>query len=97
MGERTPLAAEDVAARLAERDGWSGDTTGITKSFAIDFQTGARLIGNVALIAKELEHHPDVELHWAETRFSMTTYTAGGVVTELDFKLADAIDAIADR
>jgi 4a-hydroxytetrahydrobiopterin dehydratase len=94
VGERTPLTADDVAARLGERDGWSGDTAGIAKSFEVDYQTGARLIGEVATIAAELEHHPDVELHWAELRFSMTTYTAGGVVTELDFKLADAIDAI---
>ncbi|MGC0417613.1 4a-hydroxytetrahydrobiopterin dehydratase [Embleya sp. AB8] len=94
MGERTPLTADDVAARLGERKGWSGDTSGITKSFRVEYQAGARFVGEVALIAKELQHHPDVELHWEELRFSMTTYTAGGVVTELDFKLADAIDAI---
>ncbi|MFE3198395.1 4a-hydroxytetrahydrobiopterin dehydratase [Embleya sp. NPDC059237] len=43
-----------------------------------------------------MEHHPDVELHWQQVRFSLTTYSAGGVVTELDFKLADAIDKIVN-
>ncbi|MGW1993482.1 4a-hydroxytetrahydrobiopterin dehydratase [Embleya sp. NPDC001921] len=94
MGERTPLDAADVAARLAARDGWSGDTTRIAKAYTVDYHDGVRLIAEVAEIAKDLEHHPDVELHWQELRFSMTTYSAGGVVTELDFKLADAIDAI---
>ncbi|MFI1577083.1 4a-hydroxytetrahydrobiopterin dehydratase [Embleya sp. NPDC020630] len=96
MGERTPLDPADVAAGLAIREGWFGDSARIAKSYAVDYHDGVRLIAEVATVAKELEHHPDVELHWKDARFSMTTYSAGGVVTELDFKLADAIDKIVN-
>ncbi|GCD93283.1 4a-hydroxytetrahydrobiopterin dehydratase [Embleya hyalina] len=96
MGKRTPLDAADVATRLAVREGWSGDSARIAKSYVVDYHDGVRLIAEVAEVAKELEHHPDVELHWREVRFSMTTYSAGGVVTELDFELADAIDTIVN-
>ncbi|MGW9207328.1 4a-hydroxytetrahydrobiopterin dehydratase [Embleya sp. NPDC055664] len=96
MGKRTPLDAADVTARLAVREGWSGDSTRISKSYAVDYHDGVRLIVEVAEVAKEMEHHPDVELHWQQVRFSLTTYSAGGVVTELDFKLADTIDKIVN-
>ncbi|MGC0421118.1 4a-hydroxytetrahydrobiopterin dehydratase [Embleya sp. AB8] len=51
-------------------------------------------VTEVTEVTKEVEQHRDVERHWQELCFSMTTYTAGGVATKLDLKLADIIDAI---
>lgn len=95
MGLRDPLAADDIKSRLVEREGWSGDTREIAKTFNVDHDNTPRIFAEVWKAADELEHHPDIDVRWETLRFTMTTHTAGDVVTELDFLLADRIDAIA--
>ncbi|HEX8802900.1 MAG TPA: 4a-hydroxytetrahydrobiopterin dehydratase [Acidimicrobiales bacterium] len=95
MSVRTPLTAEEVRAALAERTGWSGDTTGIEKTYHVEYHTGVAIVVDVAQAAIELEHHPDIDIRWDTLRFAITTHTAGDKVTRLDFLLADRIDAIA--
>ena len=98
MALRDQIVDNDtLQVRLAERDGWTGDTQEITKTYAVDYHTGVEIIVEVAQVATELEHHPDLELRWATLRFMLTTHTAGDIVTELDFALADRIDEIAAR
>jgi 4a-hydroxytetrahydrobiopterin dehydratase len=95
MSLRDPLPADDIRTRLAERVGWTGDTQEITKTFDVEYHAGVATIVDVAQAAIELEHHPDIDLRWDTLRFIITTHTAGDVVTELDFLLADRIDTIA--
>ena len=95
MAERDPLTAEEVQENLKRWEGWSGDTSRIAKTYQLDYYTGVKMIGDVATAAQKLQHHPDVELNWGRLRFSMTTYTAGGVVTPLDFKLVAEIERVA--
>jgi 4a-hydroxytetrahydrobiopterin dehydratase len=95
MGVRDPLDADDVEARLDERDGWVREGTGIAKAFAVSHDAIARIFPGVWRAADELEHHPDIDIRWETMRFFLTTHTAGDVVTELDFLLADRIDQIA--
>lgn len=95
MSLRDPLSPDDVQVRLAERRGWAGDTSGISKTFSVTHDNIPRIFAAVWEVADELEHHPDIDVRWDTMRFAMTTYTAGGVVTELDFRLADRIDQIA--
>jgi 4a-hydroxytetrahydrobiopterin dehydratase len=95
MALRDPLTADDIAARLAERVGWTGDTEEIEKTFDVDYHAGVAIVVEVAQVAIELEHHPDIDIRWDTLRFAITTHTAGDVVTELDFLLADRIDTIA--
>lgn len=97
MGVRDPLDADDVRAQLDERDGWAGDTSEISKTFSVTHGNIPRIFADVWEAADELEHHPDIDVRWDTMRFAMTTYTAGGVVTTLDFLLADRIDRIAAK
>ena len=97
MGVRDPLSADDVQIRLAERDGWRGDTNQVEKVFRVDYDTAIRIVAAIGPVAIELEHRPDMDIRWDTLRVSMTTHTAGDVVTELDFLLVDRIDEIADR
>ncbi len=48
---------------------------------------------DVAKIAEELDHHPDIDIRWRTVTFRLTTHSAGGV-TESDIALATRIDAI---
>lgn len=95
MAERDPLTAEEVRANLDQWEGWSGDTSRISKSFELDYYTSVQVIADVAEAAKRLQHHPDVDLRWQRLHFSITTYTAGAVVTPLDFKLVAEIERVA--
>ncbi|EFC86839.1 4a-hydroxytetrahydrobiopterin dehydratase [Parafrankia sp. EUN1f] len=96
MGLRDPLPADEVTRRLAALDGWvkATDREEIHKTFPVEYYAAIEALGAVAESAKELEHHPDVELHWGELTFSLTTYSAGQRITELDFRLVDRIESV---
>ncbi|SBW20017.1 hypothetical protein FDG2_1567 [Candidatus Protofrankia californiensis] len=97
MALRDPLPPDEVAARLTRLDGWSGDSTEIHKTFSIDYYTSITVINEVAEAAQELQHHPDIDLRWETLYFSLTTYSAGQRITELDFLLAERIEEVAGR
>jgi 4a-hydroxytetrahydrobiopterin dehydratase len=90
-----PLPEEDVEARLAVLDGWSGGTAMIAKTFRIEYHAGIRMVVDVAKDAKEHMHHPDIDVRWDEVRFGLTTHDADHRVTVLDFESAERIDRIA--
>ncbi|MEV0282194.1 4a-hydroxytetrahydrobiopterin dehydratase [Streptomyces sp. NPDC050610] len=95
MAERDPLTAEEVRANLARWEGWTGDTARISKSFQLDYYTSIKVINEVAEAARKIQHHPDIDLRWERLHFGITTYSAGGVVTPLDFKLVAEIERVA--
>jgi 4a-hydroxytetrahydrobiopterin dehydratase len=45
--------------------------------------------------AREIGHHPDIDIRWQRIRFGITTHDAGHKITGLDFGLAGHIDRIA--
>jgi 4a-hydroxytetrahydrobiopterin dehydratase len=99
MGLRDPLPAEDATRRLDELDGWvkADDQEEIHKIFGVDYYAAIQALGEVAEAAKELQHHPDVELHWGKLTFSLTTYSAGKQITELDFLLVERIEEVMKK
>jgi len=54
------------------------------------------LLDAVAVVADELNHHPDVRLGWGRVEFALTSHDVGGV-TPRDVELALRIGAIADE
>lgn len=88
------IPAADLVARLATFDGWHGSTMGISKTYAIDYDEAIQAVGAIGLAAVELEHRPDIDIRWDKLTVYLTTHTAGDVVTELDFLLAERIDQI---
>ena len=95
MAPRDEIAAADLPGRLASLEGWHGDTTGISKSYAIGYDPAIRIVERIGQVAIELEHRTDIDIRWDQLTVSLTTHTAGDVVTELDFLLLARIDAIA--
>ena len=89
------ITAEELPGRLAPAEGWHGDTTGISKDYAIGYDTAIRIVGEIGQAAIELEHRPDIDIRWDRLTVCLTTHTAGDVVTELDFLLLGRIEAIA--
>ncbi|MFI9535962.1 4a-hydroxytetrahydrobiopterin dehydratase [Nocardia fusca] len=89
------LTAEQVSERLAALEGRRGDTSSVTKDVEVDYDTAIEIVAEIGKAAVELEHRPHIDIRWHRLRVSMTTHTAGDVVTELDFLLITRIDAIA--
>jgi 4a-hydroxytetrahydrobiopterin dehydratase len=91
------LSAEARKAALAGLHGWS-DAEGrdaVTKKFVFaDFNAAFGFMTRSALVAEKLDHHPEWFNVYKTVEVTLATHDAGGV-TELDVKLAEAMDKIA--
>jgi 4a-hydroxytetrahydrobiopterin dehydratase len=88
------LDQAEIARQLGDLPGWAGDTAGLHRSVqAPDFRTAVRIVDDVADVAEEMDHHPDIDIRWRTVRFVSSTHSAGGV-TQLDIELAHRIDEI---
>jgi 4a-hydroxytetrahydrobiopterin dehydratase len=95
MARPAVLTDVEVATGLASLDGWSGDTSSISRLVeAPSFLAGIELVSRVAAAAEDMDHHPDIDIRWRRLRFTLSTHDAGGV-TRLDLELASRIDGLA--
>jgi len=93
MADRLDDAA--IAQRLAAVPKWARSGDEIRREFtAPTFLAGIDLVSDVARVAEDADHHPDIDIRWRTVVFALTTHDAGGL-TALDFDLAERIDGIA--
>jgi 4a-hydroxytetrahydrobiopterin dehydratase len=94
---RDKLTADARKAALARLDGWA-DVQGrdaITKKFVFkNFNAAFGFMTRAALMAEKLDHHPEWFNVYKTVEVTLSTHDAGGV-TELDIKLAEAMDRFA--
>ena len=89
------LEPDDVAQQLQSLPGWTGDTTGISRTYeADDFPGAIELVDAVARDAEEMDHHPDIDIRWRKVTFACSTHSEGGVA-QLDIELAHRIHDLA--
>lgn len=90
------LTEEQISAALAsDLPEWTRAGDAIVRSVeAPDFAAGVRLVDQVAVVADERNHHPDIDIRWTTVTFMLSTHSEGGV-TENDVSLAREIDRIA--
>ncbi|MFY9780622.1 MAG: 4a-hydroxytetrahydrobiopterin dehydratase [Candidatus Baltobacteraceae bacterium] len=85
---------EQIEARLAKLPGWRHLPNSIEKVFDRgDFDGSLRFVNEVARLANEQNHHPDIAVSWNRVTLTLSSHDAGGL-TERDFKLAEAIEAL---
>ena len=90
----------DAAARAtmtARVPGWqlADGRDAIHKTFKFkDFSEAFGFMARAALVAEKLDHHPEWTNVWNRVEVTLSTHSAGGL-TELDLKLAEAMDKIA--
>ncbi|HEY8472101.1 MAG TPA: 4a-hydroxytetrahydrobiopterin dehydratase [Natronosporangium sp.] len=88
------LGPDEVRSALGARPGWSGDPSRISRTVAFpSFPAAIAAVDRVAVVAEELNHHPDIDIRWRNVTFHCTTHSAGGV-TARDLDLATRIDEI---
>lgn len=89
------LPADTVTSALALLGGWTGDHTAIRREVTASSFAGAiKLVDQVAEVAEEMNHHPNMDIRWRTVTFTLSTHSMGGV-TDLDITLARRIDALA--
>jgi 4a-hydroxytetrahydrobiopterin dehydratase len=88
------LPESEIHARL-DGSAWSLRDESVERDFERkDFADAIAFVNAVAKLAEDLDHHPDILVHgYRHVRLTLSTHSAGGL-TERDFALADAIDAL---
>lgn len=92
------LLTQDEIDRALERElpRWTQEGDAISRSVeAPSFLDGIRLVQQVAEVAEDLDHHPDIDIRWRTVTFRVSTHSAGGL-TSKDLRLAADIDRLAD-
>jgi 4a-hydroxytetrahydrobiopterin dehydratase len=93
------LTADVRKAALAKLSGWSevAGRDAIAKTFVFkDFNQAFGFMTRAALVAEKMDHHPEWFNVYKTVEVTLSTHDAGGV-TELDIKLAQAMDQLASR
>jgi 4a-hydroxytetrahydrobiopterin dehydratase len=90
-----PMSDSQIERRIAGLVGWTRKGNELTKTFALTYHECLHLAMYVAAKAREIGHHPDIDIRWQRIRFGTTTHDVGNMITELDFALAEHIDRIA--
>ena len=73
---------------------WANTGDSLTRAVTCpSFMEAIDLVGRVALVAEEMDHHPDMDIRWRTVTFVLSTHSSG-TLTELDYTLARKIDAL---
>jgi 4a-hydroxytetrahydrobiopterin dehydratase len=74
---------------------WTRDGDALVRDVTADtFAGGIALVVDVAKIADERNHHPDIDIRWTTVTFRVSSHADGGI-TGRDLELAAEIDRLA--
>jgi 4a-hydroxytetrahydrobiopterin dehydratase len=97
MARPETLSTEAAEARCSELLGWRIEDGKLRRKFSFaDFPTAFAFMTRVAFVAEAMNHHPNWANVWAHVDVTLWTHDAGGL-TELDFRLAEAMSAAASE
>ncbi len=90
------LTDAQIAEELLGLPGWRHDAERdvLTKTYEFtDFADAMIFVNEVAQLAEERDHHPDIDIRWNTVTLVLSTHSAGGL-TAKDFELASRISRI---
>lgn len=95
-GGTKPLPEEDVKRLLGELDkAWTLRDGKLMREFRFrDFKESMEFVNNVAKIAEEEWHHPDIFIYFNKVKLELFTHSIKGL-SENDFIVAAKVDAIS--
>lgn len=97
MPASVPPALSDIEIQraLGSLPGWSRKGEAIAKSYQFaTFLAGIAFVNQVAGVAEELQHHPDIDIRYTRVMLSLSTHDSNGV-TAKDIELAQRVEKIA--
>jgi len=91
------LDADEIEARLADLAGWSVEHGKLHREYRFaDFNAAFAFMTRVAMVAEQMDHHPEWFNVYSTVRVDLTTHDAGGIST-LDLELAARMNAFAGQ
>ena len=89
------LSQKDVEERVKDLDNWgSVDDFALTKEYELtDFKEALAFVNKIGELAEDMNHHPDISISYNNVALILSTHSEDGV-SEKDFELAKAIDAV---
>lgn len=83
---------------MSNTSSWTEADNALSKTFVFaDFAEAFAFMTRVALIAEQLDHHPEWSNVWNRVNITLRTHSAGNTVTEKDREFAQRIDAIIPK
>ena len=91
------LDADEIKVALKKVPEWENEKKKIERTFEFDdFTEAMDFVNDVAEIAEEEEHHPDIDIRYNKVRLSIYTHNKNGL-TDMDFQLAERIDTLQEE
>lgn len=90
------LETDDLTAALKKCPEWEYEKKALTRTIEFEeFNDAIAFVNDLAEIAEEAQHHPEITIRHTQISLKLTTLDAGGV-TELDIELAQRVDNLVD-
>ena len=90
-----PLTDTELATALEVLPQWGVEEGKLTTRRQLpSFLEAIAFVQQVAQIAEELDHHPDIDIRWRNVVLAVNTHDAGDAITGRDVTLAQRIDAL---
>lgn len=87
---------EDLAAHLKKCPEWELEKAEISRVVEFEsFGEAVDFVNDLAEVAEEANHHPDIDIRYTKVILRLTTHDAGGLTTN-DFEMAQRIDNLVD-
>ena len=92
------LNDDELSAELNDLTMWVKRDQTIVRTVTFpSFTAAIGAVDAIALIAEELNHHPDIDIRWRKLHLTLTTHDLGGL-SNLDIETARRIDTcVADH
>ena len=89
------LSQDDIKQKLQTLPHWELVDKQITRNYVhVNFVEAIRFVNQVAELAEDLDHHPDILIHsWNNVSITLSTHSEGGL-TDKDFVMADRIEKL---
>jgi 4a-hydroxytetrahydrobiopterin dehydratase len=89
------LNKDEIDCMLSERKEWRFECDQLKKKYRFEsFREAIEFVVRISHQAEEQDHHPEIYNCYNRVEISLSTHDAGNKVTEKDFELARAIDAV---
>jgi 4a-hydroxytetrahydrobiopterin dehydratase len=90
------LSDSEIQSEIKNLPGWQVSGGAIERSFKFaDFVAAMAFVNQLAAMAEQAGHHPDIDIRYNQVKIALSTHDAGGI-SRKDIEMAGRIRAIAE-
>ena len=88
------LSSTELATAVNTLPGWKLEAGQLTQEWTFgDFPAAIHFVNQVAPLAEQAGHHPDIDIRYNRVRLSLVSHDAGGI-THRDISMAKRISEL---